>query len=127
MVRAGIRRLPYLTFAALLVVGVLFAVLSISWEQRIYERQDQHIDPRTGTWYPTYDWQADNRRIEIADRLRVGILWVLVAHGVVNGVYAAAVTRGWRGIVLGLGFLGLSALLALVLLVGSAGGPAMIG
>lgn len=121
------RRLPYLTFAGLLAVSVAFALLSISWERGIYARQDQQVDPKTGTWYPSYDWRADNGRIELADRLREGVLWALVAHGAVVAVYAGAVTRGWRGILLGLAFAVFSALLALVLLVGSVGGPAMIG
>jgi hypothetical protein len=123
----GSKRLPYLTFAGLLVLSVAFAALSLAYEKKVNDRQNQQIDPRTGTWKPTYDWQAENHRIETSTRLRVGILWVLVAHGVFNAVYASAVIRGWRGIVLGLAFLSLSGFLALILVVGSVTGPAMIG
>ncbi len=127
MASPAVRRLPYLTFAGLLVLAAAFAVLSISWERGVYARQDRNIDPKTGTWYPAYDWRADDRRIELVDRLRAGILWVLVAHGAVTAVYAGATTRGWRGIALGLAFAVFSALLALILLVGGLAGPAMIG
>lgn len=127
MASTALRRLPYLTFAGLLVLAAAFALLSISWERGVYARQDQNIDPTTGTWYVDYDWRADNRRIELADRARVGVLWALVAHGGVAAVYAGATTRGWRGIVLGLAFAVFSALLALILLVGGLTGPAMIG
>ena len=119
-------RIPYLTFAGLLVLAVAVSLGSMAWERQIYEQQDRHIDPKTGTWYADYDWQVDNRRIEIADTVRVGILWVLVAHGAVDAVFAAAVTRGWRGIVLGLAFAVLSGFLALVLLVGRIFGAAVM-
>ena len=125
--RPLLRSLPYLTFAGVLVLGVAFTLASISWEKGIYARQDQNIDPKTGTWYPSYDWRADNRHIETVTRARVVLLWVLVAHGVVDSLYAAAVLRGWRGIVLGLAFLVLSGFLALILLVGSVAGGGMIG
>jgi len=125
--RPLLRSLPYLTFAGVLVLGVAFTLASISWEKGIYARQDQNLDPKTGTWYPSYDWRADNRHIETVTSARVVLLWVLVAHGVVDSLYAAAVLRGWRGIVLGLAFLVLSGFLALILLVGSVAGGGMIG
>jgi len=124
--RALFKGLPYLTFAVVLVLGVAFTLGSIAWEKGIYARQDRNIDPRTGTWYPSYDWRADNRRIEGVTKARVALLWVLVAHGVVDSLYAAAAVRGWRGIVLGLAFLVLSGFLALILLVGGVSGG-MIG
>ncbi|HET6449925.1 MAG TPA: hypothetical protein VFI08_01390 [Spirochaetia bacterium] len=120
-------RLPYLTFAALLAAAGLFLLFSLSWEKRIYEEQNRQIDPSTGTWRPTYDWQAADRAIQLNDHLRVAILWVVVAHGLVNSLYAAAVTRGWRGILLGLVFACLSAFLALILLLGNIAGATMIG
>jgi len=125
--RAVLRSVPFLTFGGLLVLGAAFTLLSIGWERGIYARQDQNIDPKTGTWYSNYDWRADNRRVELVTKARVALLWVLVAHGVADSVYAAAAVRGWRGILIALAFLAPCGLLAVILLVGSVGGGGMIG
>ncbi len=119
--------MPYLTFAGLLLVSAAFTALSLAYEKRSYADQDRHIDPGTGTWYADYDWRAENRKIELATQLRVWLLWVLVAHGAGNAVYASAVVRGWRGIALGLAFAVPSAVLAFILLVGGTVGPTMVG
>jgi hypothetical protein len=112
--RTSARRLPYFTFAAFLALTVAIGAASFLYESWTYA-------------HPSADWRAENRRVEAVTAVRVVMLWLVVAHGAFDAVYAATVTRGWRGLVLGLGFLALSGFLALILLLGSAIGPAMIG
>lgn len=85
-------RWPYLTFLIMVIITFSYIYGLNKYEDYLYQHQDSYVDRTTGTWKKDYDWQAENLRIALLDRLRYFFIGALSVHSVVNCFYALSCT-----------------------------------